>query len=907
MADENQVIEYSFVGNFKSLESAVKKSVKALSTLGNSFKKPTTDNKKLKDSLNKVGNTFIKVGNQANILSKKLFSLHSTANSLKKVFSLISGGALGSALVKAAKQSISYIENLNLFTVAMGDSVAIGREFIDAMSEIYGMDPSNLLRYAGYFYQLADAINMPSKASMNLSLSLTKAANDVASLFNMPIETVVEDLASGLQGMSRAVRKYGMDIRVTTLQQTALSLGITEQVQAMSEADRQGLRYITMMRQASNANGDFARTIEQPANQLRIFKEQMSQLGRAIGNILIGPLSAAMKYINGFVMALRIMINTIAALFGKAADVSASVDATPFEEMQGGIAGVGDAADSTAKKINKMLAPFDELNVLPDNTDTGGGTGGGVDVGGDMGAMNPAIMEEIESMNVKLESIRMKALDVRDAILAFFGFKPSGDSWVYAPDIFEQNLMAKFPNWKKTIEALFDFNYEGFISNFELMLNTLKQIATGVISNIVSDIANLFGIDLSDEGLAQAIGDINEKFFDLRKLLDENKERIILIVTRITELVLISKGLSTIMTILSTVFGPFATIIGIAGKAVTILSTPLGSVVGLFQKWAGIGVGKLLKVLENGGNYQVPAFSGALGKAAGGVGGLMGKLGALGQLLSGPLTTAFTGFLSVGALAFIGGFVQWMAKSDEFKEHLSNWKESLGVIFEGLRDIFKVVIDAIVGAIEFCATHFDWLYDNISGVIGGILDVLAGIVDFIAGVFTGDWERAWNGVVRIFKGIWDGIVNIVKIPINGMIALINGFLSGMTSAVNAAVGAINSISLDIPDWVPFVGGKHIGFSIGYVNAPSIPYLANGGVVTGPTMAMVGEGAYDEAVIPLGNSPQMAEFVDKIAQAVSGRANETPIQVKVYIGDEQVAEHMQRVNSRNRLQTNGGLA
>ena len=150
----------------------------------------------------------------------------------------------------AVKESISYVENLNLFQVATGEAYEASQDFIDAMSEMYGMDPSNLMRYAGNFYQLADAISMPDEAAASLSLGLTKAANDIASLFNVDVETVFNNLSSGMQGMSRAVRKYGMDIRVTTLQQTALTLGITEQVEAMSEANRQGLRFITMMQQA---------------------------------------------------------------------------------------------------------------------------------------------------------------------------------------------------------------------------------------------------------------------------------------------------------------------------------------------------------------------------------------------------------------------------------------------------------------------------------------------------------------------------------------------------------------------------------------------------------------------------------------------------------------------------------
>ena len=141
---------------------------------------------------------------------------------------------------------------------------------MSTIQEMYGLDPTNIMRYTSMFYQLASAVDTPTEAAEKMSMGLTKMTVDIASLFDMPFNTVMENLSSGMQGMTRAVRKYGMDLRNTTLQQTALSLGISRQVESMSEADRQGLRYITMMRQASIATGDFGKTIESPANQLRI-------------------------------------------------------------------------------------------------------------------------------------------------------------------------------------------------------------------------------------------------------------------------------------------------------------------------------------------------------------------------------------------------------------------------------------------------------------------------------------------------------------------------------------------------------------------------------------------------------------------------------------------------------------
>ena len=104
-------------------------------------------------------------------------------------------------------------------------------------------------------------------------------------------------------------------------------------------------------------------------------------------------------------------------------------------------------------------------------------------------------------------------MDTRDAVLAFFGFTPDGDSWVYSPELFEKNLKEKFPNWQKTIESLFNFNYEGFLSNVKLLFGSFKQIAQDAIGIVMQDLSNLLGIDFSDSTLATWIDNLNQKFF----------------------------------------------------------------------------------------------------------------------------------------------------------------------------------------------------------------------------------------------------------------------------------------------------------------------------------------------------------------------------------------------------------
>ena len=160
----------------------------------------------------------------------------------------------------------------------------------------------------------------------------------------------------------------------------------------------------------------------------------------------------------------------------------------------------------------------------------------------------------------------------------------------------------------------------------------------------------------------------------------------------------------------------------------------------------------------------------------------------------------------------------------------------------------------------------NFLIDSVGDFLGGVIDVassiidaLKGLVNFIAGVFTGDWERAWNGIKDFFKGIWDALVGIVKTPINLIIDLINGLVGGIVSGVNTAIKAINSISFTVPDWVPGVGGKGIGFNIRTITAPKIPRLATGTVVPanyGEFMTILGDNKREaEVVSPLSTMKQ----------------------------------------------------
>lgn len=921
---------------------------KALEKVSNAFSK-------LKNGASKVGSLFgallTKLGSlstQASKTNTSFKGLHSTTNLLSKAFVALTGVKIGDWLADATKQSISYIENLNLFTVAMGDAVEEGTAFVNTMQELYGMDPSNLMRYAGNFYQLATAIEMPDAAATNLSLVLTKASNDIASLFNMDIEQVFENLSSGMQGMSRAVRKYGMDIRTTTLQTEAAALGIYDQVESMSEANRMGLRFLTMMKQATNASGDFARTIESPANQLRIFKEQMSQLGRAIGNFFIGPLGTAIAYINGFIMALRTVLTFIANMVGIITGISNAFDSSSAEEEADAIAGVGDAAGAAAKKMKGLIAPFDELNVLQDNSQDGGGGGG---LGSEL--MDPRIANAIAEMEAKFEDIEMKANRVRDAILEFLGFKVDlGQIISWDPAVLEENLIKKFPQWTKTIQTAFD-QWSAIMAGFGNVFSALGE----VLEQIKIKLTNFLSIFINDETVSTFINGLAESLNNLAAWISEHSEGIANFVLLVSSLWLafqaytgISALLEPLISFIATcanAIAPLATAVAWVAAVVAaiallyqnstlfaesfnnLVSTVLTSLQPIFESitgllgtvWQGIQelwVLHIQPMLAHTGDALAPVLDTiavlwsyasqiitsavtlisnlwtsvlqpVLGAIFDAIGNIMRIIGTLWNEILGPVIE----YIGAGiydlwvttlqpiiqkVIEIVGGVLEIvLALWNNVLAPVINWLVT--VLGPSIQNLIKTIWDIVSG-----------LFKSIGGVIDGLLTALKGVIDFIAGVFTGDWERAWKGIVNILIGLLNAIISAVEFCVNACISLINSMVSLIYNAVIALVNSILGA-------LSFIAGL-LGISLDLrITAPPpaipmqswgrIPELATGGVVSSPTYAMVGEGAYSEAVIPLDDSPQMQDLIQKIADAVDkDDSGGKPVDVHVYIGDRE---------------------
>lgn len=168
-----------------------------------------------------------------------------------------------------------------------------------------------------------------------------------------------------------------------------------------------------------------------------------------------------------------------------------------------------------------------------------------------------------------------------------------------------------------------------------------------------------------------------------------------------------------------------------------------------------------------------------------------------------------------------------------------------------IKEIFTKLLNAIKGVFKGIGK---WFKKTFSDAFSGVKTILNGIIMFVKGIFTGSWKKAWQGVKKIFKGVWDTLYSVVKAPINLIIGAVNKMTGAIESAVNWIIDGINSLSFDVPDWVPGIGGERFGFDLDTISIPEIPKLATGGLATAPTLAMVGDNrnakADPEVISPL---------------------------------------------------------
>lgn len=364
----------AFGAKMREVAAAVRPLAEEMQKVSNGFsafpsriQKLITQNERLKVSNNKTAKSFNNVNK---------FSLTTLANLSAYTYVL---KKITNFLADSVKSVNDYIENVNLFQVSMGEFYDEAFEYAMLVNEKLGIDPSEWMRNQGVFMAMANGFGLAKKQAYDLSESLTELSYDISSLYNEDMERAAQRLQSALAGEIEPIRRLGISISQATLEEYALSKGIKESVANMTEQEKALLRSLKLIEGAQNigAIGDFAKTLESPANAMRVLNQQLTQFSRAIGSVFLPVIVQVLPYLQAFV---SLLTDAIKALAASAGFVMPDWDNKKWSNnIVDGALGAEDAlqdATKAAKELKNATLGIDELNILNPQDKAGNGASG---------------------------------------------------------------------------------------------------------------------------------------------------------------------------------------------------------------------------------------------------------------------------------------------------------------------------------------------------------------------------------------------------------------------------------------------------------------------------------------------------------------------------------------------------
>lgn len=855
-----------------------------------------------------------------------------------------------------AIQTASDLEEVqNVVNVSFGSMANEVEAFAKTAIWSFGMSELTAKQTASTFMAMANGMGLAMKDGKNMSLQLTALAGDMASFYNVRQDVAQTALNSIFTGETESLKKFGVVMTEANLSAFALSRGITKSYSAMSQAEKVALRYHYVLKATANAQGDFVRTSGSWANQVRVLKEQFNQLLGILGKGLIQVLTPIVQVLNKLLSYLIAIGNAIAKLFGggKITSISGSMadasgSAGDLNNNIGDASGSLEDANNNAKKLQKTIASFDELNVL-NSKDTSSSSGSGGTSGGiSSGLEIPDYTTQVEEGSLKLgklgetlanlaQSFARLAKSLGDVLIPAFeafyktalepAIKAIGDlinkmlqflggeldkwsDWLTKNKdqivIFATNLGRIVEPLGLIVAEILRVAWDALATALTLIGNAVRAIGDAIINMDLKDISTILSILLAITSIKAGV-EVGKMFRSMNRDIDGNLiDKLAYLEGYLTGDGKLSVGLTKFGNKFKSVFAKIgASLSPITSGAMTAFSATLN---------------------------QIGASGGALTKLKATLAGIGGGIKGLFTILrANPIGLIITAIgLVITALIHLWntneGFRNWVMEfyngcikpvfeqisktiSKLWNEHLKPLWEKLkpGItsIWETVKTVWDAIANLIGGIIQFLSPIISAILELVSGAIdtwgdmvGSFVDVLGGIIDFIAGVFTGDWERAWNGLKEIFTGIWDGMKAVARGAVNVLIDIVNGIIKGLNK-------------IHLPNWeiLGSLAGKGI-------NIPLIPRLEKGGVLTSPTIAMMGEyaGAYQnpEIVTPqnilretidASNGNLVSAFYQmcqQVIQAIDG------VDMSVSIGDDVIAQSAKRGNDAYRKRTGYAL-
>lgn len=654
----------------------------------------------------------------------------------------------------------------------------------------FGLSETMAKKFTGTFGAMSKAFGFGEKQAYEMATALTGLAGDVASFYNISQDEAYTKLKSVFTGETETLKDLGIVMTQSALDSYALANGYAKVTAKMSEAEKVALRYQFVQDQLTLASGDFVRTADGWANQVRILKLQFDSLKATIGQGLINVLTPVIKVINTIIGKLMSLANAFKAFTnlisgkngsgGGASVAAAGMEAVAESADNAGAAmgGAGGAAKKAAKDIKGATTGIDELNIIqpPDSGSGGGGAGGGYDADEfDMGEIDTSPVDE---MDAKYQALIDKAKELAD--LFKYGFKIGfGDTSVL------DSIQSSINGIKKSLKDIFtDPAVKKAADNFAKQFSyNLGKIA-GSFASVGATIADnlLGGIDKYLQQNSPRIKDFLVSMFDIG-----------------SDITMISGRFSEATADIFSVFRSDA------AKQITadIIAVFSNGFMGALELGGAFGRDMLdlitAPIIENSSGFK-EVFNGILAAVqtiTGSISETFSKfvdtvLDVYNKNISPLIESIKTGLSDIAKSALeafnthILPVIQNAA--DRFAEFntstlqplIEKFGEFAGKVTECIQTVWETVLQPfitwfinniapiIASNLKTAIDNFFTFSDSVSEVIGIVLDALGGLLDFLIGVFTGDWERAWDGIKQFLSSCWEAMKALVRVAFDAI-------------------------------------------------------------------------------------------------------------------------------------------
>ena len=718
----------------------------------------------LASQLEKVGNAFAKlppqlskVVTQANRVTaanekqrKSYLSLSNQMNGfIRNMAKLVSLKAIAEYLGNAVAKFNDFYEATDLFHNAMGNLSGEADTLIGKMQGLLGVDPTKARTYMATIQSLGTSFGLASDKAYILSKNLTQLAYDEGSYWNKDVAETFTAMSSAISGEIEPIRRLGIDLSQARLQQELLALGFNKQVSSLSQADKAVLRYIAIMKQTANVQGNLAQTIQSPANQIKILKAQLDMLAKSVGSLLYPAMKSILPPLIAAVQLIREFVQWVAKLMG------VKVVFTDFTKSAGSVGGIGDAMDDTtdstkkaAKALKDYTMGFDELNII-DPTQGSSGSGGGASAGNILG-------------DVDLSGYDM--------------FKQYNEEFAKQIDAIKQKIKAMLPLIATVATALAAWKLTNLITDIVdaiSKMNALKSIVLGLGVFTVGVVLEITGIkDAIENG-------VNGKNF---------AEIVLGALIGTTGAAILGKGIAQFIV---TGFGNTAVGAAIKAAGGSTAGAIIGAAVGGVVTGIPMFVTGVYDAVKNGLNtlngILIPLGSTMAGA---GIGAIIGSLG-------GPIGTGIGTLIGliVGGLTDVG--IAIYQNWDKITESLDKASESLKNWFVGVGEWWNEKWQGF-------SANFQTAWDSLPGFVQHPIQALnqasAGLKQWFAGVgewwnqkwagFKENWDKAWNSLVDTIKNLPAKFLDYGKNIVQG---LIDGINKGIENAKKTVGGLAKAI------------------------------------------------------------------------------------------------------------------